>query len=90
MGGGGGPRGGGGGPGGMFGGGGGTGKYNLSVSINARNILNHANFASPSGDLASPYFGVYRSLSGGFGPPGMGGGSSSYQRKIDLQLRFSF
>jgi hypothetical protein len=73
----------------MFGGGG-PNRYNLTVSINARNALNHANFAAPSGDLASPYFGEYRSLSSGFGPPGMGGGSTSYQRKIDLQLRFTF
>jgi hypothetical protein len=93
-GGGGGPRGGGGPggggpPGGMFGGGGPS-KYNLTVSLNARNALNHANFAAPSGDLSSPYFGEYRSLSSGFGPPGMGGGSTSYQRKIDIQLRFTF
>ena len=95
-GGGGGPRGGGGGPGGggpppgMFGGGGPS-KYNLTVSINARNALNHANFSAPSGDLASPYFGVNRNLSSGFGPPGGGGGASTtYQRKIDLQLRFTF
>jgi hypothetical protein len=94
-GGGGGPRGGGG-PGGggpppgMFGGGGPS-RYNLTVTINARNALNHANYNAPSGDLASPYFGVYRSLSGGFGPPGGGGiSSSTYQRKIDLQIRFTF
>jgi hypothetical protein len=93
-GGGGGPRGGGG-PGGggpppgMFGGGGPS-KYNLTLSINARNALNHANFVAPSGDLASPYFGESRSLSGGFGPPGAGGSSTTYQRKIDLQLRFTF
>ena len=82
--------GGGGPPPGMFGGGG-TSKYNLTVSLNARNVLNHANFAAPSGDLSSPYFGESRSLSSGFGPPGGGGGgSSTYQRKIDLQLRFTF
>jgi hypothetical protein len=94
-GGGGGPRGGGGGPGGggpppgMFGGGG-PAKYNLTLSLNARNVINHANFTAPSGDLGSPYFGAFRSLSGGFGPPGGGGSSSTYQRKIDLQLRFTF
>jgi hypothetical protein len=92
-GGGGGPRGGGG-PGGgpppgMFGGGGPS-KYNLTLSVNARNVLNHANFTAPSGDLASPYFGEYRSLSSGFGPPGGSTSSSTYQRKIDLQLRFTF
>jgi hypothetical protein len=81
----------------MFGGGGPS-KYNLTVSINARNVLNHANFGVPSGDLSSPYFGESRTLSSGFGPPGGGGAgggmgaavTSTYQRKIDLQLRFTF
>ena len=77
-----------GGPGGMFGGGGSGKKYNLTLSASANNVLNHANYAAPSGDLSSPYFGQYRSLAGGFGP--MGGGSSTYNRKIDIQLRFTF
>ncbi len=78
----------GGGPGGMFGGSSSGKKYNLTLSLSANNVLNHANFAAPSGDLSSPYFGEYRSLAGGFGP--MGGGSSTYNRKIDVQLRFTF
>jgi hypothetical protein len=78
---------GGGGGGGMFGGGGSSGKkYNLTLSLNAHNIINHANYAPPSGDLSSPYFGEYRSLAG-FGPAS---GSSTYNRKIDIQLRFQF
>ncbi|HEY3441063.1 MAG TPA: carboxypeptidase regulatory-like domain-containing protein [Paludibaculum sp.] len=78
----------GGGPGGMFGGSSSGKKYNLTLSASANNVLNHANYGAPSGDLSSPYFGQYRSLAGGFGP--MGGGSSTYNRKIDLQLRFTF
>ncbi|MBI4910282.1 MAG: TonB-dependent receptor [Acidobacteria bacterium] len=77
--------GGGGPPPGMFGSASGK-KYNLSISASARNLLNHANYAAPSGDLSSPFFGQYRSLAG-FGPFG---GTSTYQRKIDLQLRFTF
>ena len=74
----------------MFGGGSpGGNKYNLTLSINARNALNHPNYAAPSGDLASPYFGQYLSLASGFGP-NTGGSSSTYNRKIDLQLRFTF
>lgn len=61
-------------------------KYNLTFSLSANNVLNHANFAAPSGDLSSPYFGEYRSLAG-FGPMG---GASTYNRRIDLQMRFSF
>ncbi len=86
--GGGGPRfggGGPGGPGGMFGGSSGK-KYGLTLSVSARNILNHPNFAAPSGDLSSPFFGEYRSLAG-FGPFG---GNTTYNRKVDIQLRFTF
>ncbi len=61
-------------------------KYNLMLSLSFRNILNHANYAPPSGDLSSPFFGQYRSLAG-FGPFA---GSTTYNRKIDLQLRFTF
>ncbi len=80
------PGGGPGGPGGVFGGSSGK-KYNLTLNVMVRNLLNHPNFGSPSGDLSSPYFGVYRSLAG-FGP--MGGGNTTYNRKIDIQLRFTF
>ena len=61
-------------------------KYNVTLSISARNVLNHPNYAAPSGDLSSPYFGQSRSLAG-FGPFG---GNSTYNRKVDVQLRFTF
>ena len=80
--------GGGGPPPGMFGGAATGFKYNVTVSINANNAINKVNYASPSGDLGSPYFGQYRSIAGGFGP--MGGGNSTSNRKISLQVRFSF
>jgi hypothetical protein len=72
-------------PPGLFGGDSGK-KYNLTLSLMARNVLNHPNYAAPSGDLSSPYFGEYRSLAG-FGPFG---GNTTYNRKIDVQLRFTF
>ena len=61
-------------------------RYNLTLSVSARNALNHPNYAAPNGDLSSPYFGESRSLAG-FGPFGA---PSTYNRKIDLQLRFTF
>ncbi|MBV8819689.1 MAG: TonB-dependent receptor [Acidobacteriaceae bacterium] len=82
---GGGPGGPGGPPPGMFGGASGK-KYNLTLSLSARNILNHPSYAAPVGNLSSPYFGESTSLAG-FGPLG---GNSSYDRKIDVQLRFQF
>jgi hypothetical protein len=63
-------------------------RYTITLSVNASNVLNHVNWGTPSGDLSSPYFGQYRSLGGGFGP--MGGSGSTYNRKIDLQVRFAF
>lgn len=77
-----------GGMGGMGGGGGTTNKrYNLTISANARNLLNHVNPANFNGDLTSPFFGVANALGGGgFGPPG----GNTNNRRIDLQLRFAF
>ncbi len=73
-------------PPGMFGAASGK-RYNLTLTLSARNALNHPNFAAPSGDLSSPYFGQSRSLASGFGPFG---GTSTYDRKVDIQLRFQF
>jgi hypothetical protein len=84
------PPGGGGGP-MMFGGGTAGKKYSLTASVQASNALNHTNFGPPVGNLSSPYFGESISLASGFGPPGGGsGGSPTYNRKITLQLRFTF
>jgi hypothetical protein len=80
-----GPMPGGGPPAGMFGAASGK-KYNLTLSASARNLLNHPNYTTPSGDLSSPFFGVYRGLSG-FGPFGS---PTTYNRKVDIQLRLTF
>jgi hypothetical protein len=61
-------------------------KYNLTLSLQGRNILNHPNYGVPNGNLSSPYFGESTSLAG-FGPFGA---STTYDRKIDIQLRFAF
>jgi hypothetical protein len=62
-------------------------RYTVTVGVNAMNALNHPNYAAPNGDLTSPFFGVSQSLAGGFGPMG---GASTYNRKIDFQVRFGF
>ena len=93
----GGPRGGHGGglgPGGLSGGGGnnpfgGRGggvsrRYNLTFSISARNLLNTFNPGPPVGNLSSQYFGQSITIAGGpFS-------SASANRRVDLQVRFSF
>jgi hypothetical protein len=60
-------------------------KYNLTFSLNVRNPLNHPTYATPSGDLSSPYFGVFRSLANQFGPSG-----GTFNRQVMLQLRMNF
>jgi hypothetical protein len=86
-----------GGPGG-FGGPAGNKRYNLTFSANIRNLFNIANLGIPSGEvgatiftggvatgtIANPTFNKSNSISGGiFGTP-------SADRRIDLQMTFSF
>ena len=85
----------GGGPGGMIGlggRGGGEGdrgaasnhRYNLTFNVSARNLFNNVNPAAPVGNLNSPLFGRSNALAGGpFG-------SASANRRVELQLQFSF
>jgi hypothetical protein len=81
---------GGGGRGGGFGGMGGGGtnqRFNLTLSVSARNLLNHVNQGDYSGNLTSPYFGISNSLAtSGFGPPG----GATNNRRLDFQIRFAF
>lgn len=82
--------GGGGGFGGGFGGGGGSDKpYNLTIGLGINNLLNRNNQGRPEGNLTSGRFGQSTSTAGSFGFFGGGGGGSA-NRRIELQLRFSF
>jgi len=53
----------------------------LTFTVSARNLLNHANLALPVGNLNSQFFGSSTALAGG------GTGSN---RRLDLQVKFSF
>jgi hypothetical protein len=83
---------GGGGGGGMFGGGDTRKPYNLNVGLNFTNLFNNVNFAAPVGVLNSNRFGQSVSTAGGFGGFGGGGfgGVSAANRRIELQMRFSW
>src|SRR5208282_2874285 len=59
-------------------------KYNLTFSVSARNLLNNVNYAPPIGVLGSPYFGISNALA----PAPFSSGSAN--RRIDLQMLFSF
>jgi hypothetical protein len=78
---------------GLSGGGGGGGlfgppstntRYSLTFSVNARNVFNNVNLATPIGVLGSPLFGRSNALVGGFFS------SSAANRRIDLQVMFNF
>jgi len=67
-------------------------RYNLNVSINFQNLMNHVNLATPVGNLASPSFGESLGLGGAFGGFGGGGGGSTGagNRRIYAQIRLNF
>jgi hypothetical protein len=82
------------GPGG-FGGFGGRGEvrkpYNLNIGINFNNLFNNVNLGSPVGNLASGRFGQSTSTIAGFGGfGGFGGGNGTANRRVELQMRFSW
>ena len=77
--------------GGGFGGGDGRKPYNLSVGINVNNLFNIVNLNTPTGSLSSSRFGQSTSTGGGFGGfGGFGGGASGPNRRIELNMRFSW
>ncbi len=84
------PGGGGGGRGGFFGGATTNKRYNLIASVEVRNLLNSVNPSTPVGTLTSPSFGEAQGITGGFGGRGGGGGTQSANRRLEMQLRFSF
>jgi hypothetical protein len=77
-----------GGPGGFGGGGGGATnrRYNLTLSVQTRNLLNHVNPGAINGTLTSPLFGQSNTLAGGFGAFAESGNN----RRLELQMRFTF
>jgi hypothetical protein len=87
------PGGGGGGRGGPFGGAATNHRYNLIASVEIRNLLNSVNPSAPVGTLGSPFFGEAQGITNGFGGGGGGGGGGATQsanRRLEMQLRFTF
>jgi hypothetical protein len=58
-------------------------RYNLTLSVSARNVFNHVNLGLPSGNIDSPNFDRSTTIGGVFG-------NQSANRRIDLQARFTF
>ena len=63
-------------------------RYNLTVSMSARNLLNHNNPGPIIGAITSPLFGLANQMGG----VGYGGGfnENANNRRLELQMRFSF
>jgi hypothetical protein len=59
-------------------------RYNLTLSVFARNAINRLNLAPPVANVVSPQVGQYQSLASGL----FASGTAS--RRIDLQASFSF
>jgi len=59
-------------------------RYNLTIGIQARNLLNHLNLMPPIGVITSPFFLQSTAMAGGYGA------SNAVDRRVELQARFSF
>jgi hypothetical protein len=63
-------------------------RYNLSISMSARNLLNHTNPGPISGNITSPLFGRANQMAGNMN--GEGFSENANNRRLELQLRFTF
>jgi hypothetical protein len=63
--------------------------YNLLFGVRAINLFNRTNFASPVGNLSSPFFGQSVATAGGFGAASVGNPAAG-NRRLEAQIRFSF
>ena len=61
-------------------------RYNVTLSVEARNLLNRDNRGTPVGVLTSPLFGQPQGISA----VGSGTIAQTANRRLQLQLRFSF
>ncbi|HZT61340.1 MAG TPA: hypothetical protein VFA21_22220, partial [Pyrinomonadaceae bacterium] len=61
--------------------------YNVTFSVSGQNIFNHSNLNVPVNNLSSPLFGESTTGAGRFGG---GGITQAGNRRIELQVRFSF
>ena len=64
-------------------------RYSLTFSVNIQNLFNRTNLAQPIGNLSSPRFGESTATAGSFGF-GPSGSAAAGNRRIQLQMRFSF
>jgi len=63
-------------------------RYNLIIAMTAQNLLNHTNPGPITGDITSPLFGASNKIAGG--PNGEGFFETADNRRLELQMRFTF
>jgi len=63
-------------------------RYNLSIGMSARNLLNHTNPGPISGNITSPLFGRANQSAGGLN--GEGFSENADNRRLEMQIRFTF
>ncbi len=63
-------------------------RYNLSISMSIRNLLNHTNPGPINGDITSPLFGRANQTAGTIN--GEGFSENANNRRLELQIRFTF
>ncbi len=63
-------------------------RFNLTVSMSIRNLLNHTNPGPIIGNITSPLFGQANQPAGNLG--GTGFSEAANNRRLELQTRFTF
>jgi hypothetical protein len=63
-------------------------RYNVSLGMSVRNLLNHTNPGPIIGNLTSPLFGQANQVAGA--PNGEGFSENASNRRLELQLRFTY
>jgi len=65
-------------------------RYTISLALSIRNILNHNNPGPIIGNLTSPFFGRANQSAGAASFGGTGFLESANNRRLELQMKFSF
>jgi len=63
-------------------------RYNLSIGMSIRNLLNHTNAGPIIGNITSPLFGFANQVAGGMN--GEGFYETANNRRLESQIRFTF
>jgi hypothetical protein len=63
-------------------------RFNLSIGLSIRNLLNHTNPGPITGNVTSPYFGSANQIAGG--QNGEGFYETANNRRLESQIKFTF